>query len=213
MNVQLRERLINITKEKIRSDDPSHDILHILRVLANAEYIANKEGGDLDIVIPGALFHDLICYDKNDPRDKYSISESAEMASKILKEIEEYPKEKIKKVKSAILSTSFTHGKETENLEDEIVQASDMLEAVGAISIMRTFSSGGKMNRKFYDITDPFGERRNFDDMKYSIDLFYTRLLKIKDRIKTNTAKEIAERRTKIVIEFLEEFKRELKGE
>ena len=49
--------------------------------------------------------------------------------------------------------------------------------------------------------------------MKYSIDLFYTRLLNIKDRIKTKTAKSIAERRTKFLLDFLEEFKKELDGE
>lgn len=213
MNTQLRDTLIKICKEKIKTDDPSHDILHTMRVLANAEYIAGKENGDLDVVIPGALFHDLVCYDKNDSRNQYSVSESADMSSKILEGIKEYPKEKITRVASAILSTSFTYGKETENIEDEIVQASDMLEAVGAISIMRTFSYSGKLNRLFYNADDPFGNNRELDDMKYSIDLFYTRLLNIKDRIKTKTAKSIAERRTKFLLDFLEEFKKELDGE
>jgi uncharacterized protein len=212
MTTNLRNTLIEIAKKEIKTDDPAHDILHTLRVLANAEYIAGKEGGDLDIVIPGALFHDLVTYEKTDPRNKFSVSESATKTEKILKELVDFPQDKIERVKSTILSTSFTYGKQAENLEDEIVQASDMLEAVGAISIMRTFSSSGKMNRVFYDVDDPFGEHRDLDDMKYSIDLFYTRLLKIKDRIKTKTAKKIAERRTVFLTKFLEEFRDELQG-
>jgi uncharacterized protein len=44
------------------------------------------------------------------------------------------------------------------------------------------------------------------------LDLFYERLLKVKDRMHTSTAKRIAQRRTDFLKEFLEELKLELEG-
>jgi HD superfamily phosphodiesterase len=58
----LLEKAIAITG----TNDPSHDLLHICRVLKNAEYIASKEGGDLEVIIPSTLLHDVAMYSKND---------------------------------------------------------------------------------------------------------------------------------------------------
>ncbi len=212
LNDRLRSELVENVKRNINSEDPSHDILHTLRVLSNAENISKEEGGDLDVVTPAALFHDIVCYPKNSPKNRFSVKESAEYAETILTKMPEYPQEKIKRVKSAILSTSFTYGKETESIEDEIVQAADMLDAVGVISVMRTYGSSGVMKRAFYEPNDPFAEHRELDDMKYGLDLFYTRLLTIQDKIKTKTAQKIAKRRTMILVKILDEFRKELQG-
>lgn len=57
MNNELRNKLIGMAKEKIACEDPSHDLGHALRVLANAERIAESERADLDVIVPEALFH------------------------------------------------------------------------------------------------------------------------------------------------------------
>jgi uncharacterized protein len=67
METALKNQLIAIAKEKIPGTDVSHDFEHALRVLSNAEKIAKEESGDLEIIIPAALFHDLIVYPKNHP--------------------------------------------------------------------------------------------------------------------------------------------------
>ena len=65
MTDNLRDILLKLARENVAlANDPSHDMLHTLRVLANAEKIAAEEGADLDIVIPAALFHDAIVYPK-----------------------------------------------------------------------------------------------------------------------------------------------------
>ena len=45
MNNELKNQLIEIAKEKVSKKDVSHDFDHALRVLSNAEKIAEKEGG------------------------------------------------------------------------------------------------------------------------------------------------------------------------
>ncbi|MBI5076993.1 HD domain-containing protein [Candidatus Falkowbacteria bacterium] len=84
MNKELKNQLIKIAEKKIPDTDVSHDFQHALRVLSNAERIAKEEGGDLDIIVPSALFHDLVVYPKNHPDKHKSQEESAEEAERIL---------------------------------------------------------------------------------------------------------------------------------
>ncbi|MBE0427254.1 MAG: HD domain-containing protein [Nitrospirae bacterium] len=212
MNKALREHLLKLASEKISNEDPSHDLEHALRVLANAERIAEEENADLDIIIPAALFHDLINHPKNDPRAKHSSDESAEETRLLLEGIETYPKAKIKDVVYAIKTCSFPKRIVPDTLEAKILQDADGLEATGAISIMRTFSSTGSMKRLLYDKEDPFCERRQPESLQYGLDLFYSRLLVVKDRMHTKTGKKIAERRTWFLRAFLDELRLEIEG-
>ena len=211
MNSKLKNQLIKIAKEKIPNVDVSHDFEHALRVLSNAERIAKEEKGDMDIIVPAALFHDLVVYPKNHQNSSESQKESAEKAEKILKKLN-FPKDKIEKVKICILECSFSKGITPNLLESKILQDADGLEATGAISIMRTYSSTGQMKRPFYNAEDPFCKNREPNASKFALDLFYERLLKVTERMHTKTAKKIAKRRKGFLIDFLKEFKLELKG-
>jgi len=212
MKSDLKKKLVQIAKEKIPNADASHDFEHAARVLASAERIAKDEKADLDVVVPAALFHDVVVYPKNHPDKHLSQIESAEMASKILNAIKDYPKNKIEKVKICIMECSFSKGIVPKLLESKILQDSDGLEATGAISIMRTYSSTGQMKRPFYDAEDPFCKKRKPDSMKNALDLFYVRLLKVEGRMHTKMAKRIAKRRTGFLRDFLGELKLELEG-
>lgn len=210
MNIKLKRKLIRITDKNICNNDPSHDLDHALRVLYLAEYISKKEKADRDIIVPAALFHDIICYPKNHRQSINSAKMSAIQAKKILMEINEFPSKKIDEVQYVIDNCSFSKGIQPVTLEAKIIQDADRLEATGAIAIMRTFSSSGSMNRKFYNHDDPFCENRKPDDMKYAVDLFYTRLLKVHDFMYTKTAKKIAKLRNDFLKSFLKELKIEL---
>lgn len=210
MNKLLKEQLIGIAKEKMPKDDPSHDIDHALRVLAISEKIATAENADFDIIVPSAIFHDVISYPKNHHKRLHSSKESAEFAKRILKNIESFPKDKIGKVYESINLCSFTKGLKPNFLEGKILQDADSLEATGAVSIMRTFSSAGIMNKAFYNVLDPFCKKRNPDDNKYALDLFFTRLLVVQSRLHTKTAKNIVKRRVSFLKVFLKELEFEL---
>lgn len=213
MDIELKNQLIKIAKEKISDTDVSHDFEHALRVLSNAERIAKEENGDFDIIVPAALFHDLVLYPKNHPDKHKSQEESAKAAERILNTFGNFPKEKIEKVKTCILECSFSKGIIPRLLESKILQDADGLEATGAISIMRTYSSTGQMKRPFYNSEDPFCENREPNASHFALDLFYERLLKVTDRMHTKTARKIAKRRTDFLKEFMKEFKLELEGE
>lgn len=213
MNKELKERIISIAR-KHNKNDPSHDFEHALRVLHLSEKIAKKEKkekADLDILIPAALFHDVIVYQKDTSHSKKESDESAELASRILKKLKGYPEEKISKVQICIRQCSFSKRITPELFEAKILQDADRLEATGVISIMRTFASCGQMNRKFYDPRDPFRRNGRCPKSFSGLDLFYNRLLVVGEKMHTQYARELARRRTEFLHSFLRELKNELK--
>ena len=120
MNPLLKTELLELAKKYSHDEDPAHDFEHILRVLRNAEIIATKEGADIDIVIPAALFHDLVNYPKNHPKAKLSSNLSAQKTGKLLGKIKNYPKHKIPFVEYAISCCSFTKGIVPTSLEGKV---------------------------------------------------------------------------------------------
>lgn len=206
----MRDLLIEIANKTIKTKDPSHDFFHALRVLKNCDNIGTKEGGDADVLIAGALFHDVICYPKNHEKSKLSSNESAKKAVEILHTVPNFPKDKIESVCLVISECSFSKGLQPSSLESMILQDADKLESTGFISIMRTFASAGQMGNQFYNEFDPFCEIREPDSTEYALDLFYTRLLKVIDLMNTNTAKIIAANRTDNLYYFLSGLKKEL---
>ena len=209
MNLKTINKLKVIARKRQTKQDPSHDFQHVLRVFNLAIKISKSVKADLDITIPAALFHDTVVYRKDTPQSRNESDESAEVAGRILESINEYPKEKNEKVKICIRQCSFTKGAVPNLLEAKVLQDADLLESTGVVSIMRTFSSCGQMNRPFYNSKNPFFEKgeTNFNS---GVGLFYRRLLIAEKRMHTKFAKKIAKRRTKFLNDFLKELKLEL---
>jgi uncharacterized protein len=189
--------------------DPAHCFEHVKRVLAAGQKIGRAEGADEDIVYASILFHDAVMYRKGTPENKNSTEESALFAEKVLRK-SEFPQEKVPAVLTCIRECSFSKGIKPSSLESAVVVDSDMLDACGALGIMRTFSYGGLTNRPLYTPHDPFCESSEAQKMRSGVDHFYDRLRLVLDRMNTNTGRELARRRTKFLDVFLEELKVEL---
>ncbi len=209
MTESLKSKLIKLAEERQTKNDPSHDFQHIKRVLNLAVKIGKSVDADLDVIIPSALFHDTVVYPKNSPQSKGESDESAKVAAEILDGLEDYPKEKIKDVEICIKQCSFSKGIVPTLLESKVLQDADRLEATGAISTMRTFSSCGQMNRPLYDPGDPFCDNGH-QQFKSGIDLFYRRLLVVEKTMHTDLAKKMAKSRTEFLRKFLDQLKNEL---
>ena len=209
MNTKIIRELRKIAEDRQLKSDPSHDFEHVIRVLNMAIKIGKNVKADLDIVIPAALFHDTVVYRKDSPESRNEANESAEVAVSILEKTKGYPKQKISAVKTCIEQCSFTKGITATLLESEVLQDADLLESTGALSIMRTFSSCGHMNRSLYNTKRPFYEKHE-KDYSSGVGLFYRRLLLAEKRLHFPLAKKIAKRRTAFLKKFLAELQREL---
>lgn len=202
----LEQCVLHLSKQ----NDVSHDMTHALRVMKLVKYLSFFEGGNLRVIIPAALFHDIICYPKDSPQTKNSTKESADLAEIVLLKHHFLEPKEIAEVKRIINNCSFSKKIPSTSIEENIVRDADLLEASGAISIMRTFASAGIMNHSFYDIKDPFAKNRQPDDRTYALDLFFTRLLQIRKHLKTETAKQILDKREAFLKQFLKQLETEV---
>ncbi|MFB0501748.1 MAG: HD domain-containing protein [Candidatus Bathyarchaeia archaeon] len=188
-----------------------HDKSHVERVYNLAVRIAKEENADLDIVKAAALLHDIARAMEDEGKIKDHATEGAKISRKVLEEVD-FPKEKIDKVTHCIEAHRFKKGIEAESLEAKILQDADRLDIIGAIGLARVFTRGGWGNMPIYDPSIPPKEKYDGKSLS-SVNHIYEKILKAKDTINTNTAKEIAEERHKFVEQFLERLLKEWKGE
>lgn len=189
--------------------DPSHDALHIRRVVQTALKLAEEEGADVHVVLPAAYFHDFVNVPKNDPRRAEASRLSAEAAVEYLRGIG-YPAEYFDAIRHAVTAHSFSANITPETVEAKVVQDADRLDGLGAIGIARCFSTSTLMQRPYYDPEDPFAKNRVEDDKSYAIDHFPAKLFKIAETMKTHAAREEAKKRVDFMRQFLAQMGREI---
>ena len=193
----------------IMDNDPAHDFEHVMRVYNNAKKIAKKENANQKLILSAALLHDIISYPKSSRRSKLSSIDSAKKSKVILKKYN-FSKEEIIIISDAIAEHSFGQNKVPQTLEGKILQDADRLDALGAIGIARVFSTSGSLSRPFYNIDDPFCNKRNPNDNLWAIDHFFNKLLKLESIMNTKSGTIEAKKRTKVLKEFLKQLKDEV---
>jgi uncharacterized protein len=205
----LIERLKTHIAQEVQPRDAAHDLAHILRVARLAAEIAEQEHADVDVCVAGALLHDLVYVPKNHPDS----SRSADLAATlVLQWCQEMPElqAKAKAIAETVASHSWSGGKAPASLEAEVVQDADRLEAIGAIGIARVFATGASFGSALWHSEDPWGERRELDDKRYTLDHFFRKLLKLAEGMKTQTGKDLAKSRQRVLENYLLDLRREL---
>ena len=131
----------------------------------------------------------------------------------------EIDKDDLENILNSINNLGYKGGFNTAEISEEgkIVQDADRIDSIGAIGIARCFAFGGKKGNTIYNPDMGIVEIHNYEEYRnkerHSINHFYEKLLKIKDTINTETAREIAIERTKYMENFLDEFYKEWKGQ
>jgi uncharacterized protein len=195
-------------KEKLTSDSGGHDWWHVYRVWQLSKRIATIEKTDIFVVELAALLHDIADW-------KYNMGDELAGGKAARSFLEEYslPDEIINHVTEIIDNLSFKGAgadSTMKTIEGKIVQDADRLDAIGAIGIARTFSYGGMKGRSIYEpgiepiLHDSFESYKN--SISPTINHFYEKLLLLKDRMNTQTAKEMAIERHKFMEQFLTQF-------
>lgn len=211
---QTVERTVQLVKEKLGDDTTGHDYFHIMRVRALAARLAEQEGADVFVVELAALLHDIADWKFHGG----DLNEGPRVASEWLQSIGEKA-QTIEKVAAIIKEVSYKGaGVQTTpaSLEGKVVQDADRLDALGAIGIARTFAYGGKFERQMYDPDRPPVMHQSFEEYKNAkgttLNHFYEKILLLKDRLNTESARALAEERHKYVADFVERFLLEWEG-
>ena len=206
---QFELMLLDEEKKLTNKKDPSHDILHIKRVLHTAKQIGLIEKANFEILIPAVWLHDFFVIPKNSiERNKASFI-CAEKAIDYLNSIN-YPSKFFGEIFHAIHAHSFSANIETKTIEAKVLQDADRIDALGAIGIARCFATGGIIGSSFYDVNDPFAENRELNDKEFSIDHFYKKLLTLPETMKTEAGKNEAQKRVHFIKIFLNQLKEEI---
>ncbi len=206
-NSEITQRTERFVESEFRSEGSGHDWFHVDRVRKMALRIGESEGCDLFIVEIAALLHDLDDWKLADAE-----SQTESKAKKWLVSVGIDVKEQLHILK-IIDEVSFQGaGMETpvKSIEAAVVQDADRLDAIGAIGIARTFTYGGYKSRLIYDPSISPVMHNDFQEYKTSvaptINHFYEKLLLLKDRMNTKTAKFIAEQRHRFMNDYLTQF-------
>jgi uncharacterized protein len=204
----------NCVKKELAGDSTGHDWWHIRRVRQMAKVVAEKEGGDLFVIELAALLHDIADWKFNDGDEKAGSKKTKDLLEGL-----GINEEIIKQVGEIVDNVSFK-GAGVENKiktkEGMIVQDADRLDVIGAIGAARIFAYGGSVGREIYDPNIKPKFHKTFEDYKKnkssSINHFYEKVLLLKDRLNTKTARKIAVQRHKFLEKYLEQFFKEWEG-
>ena len=186
----------------------SHDWYHIKRVLELSREIQAIEGGNKRLVELCALLHDVSDHKYNG--GDYELGGA--VARKWV--VDAGGSNDLANQVSLIVPKISYKGANVEDqklpIEGQIVRDADRLDAIGAIGIARAFAYGGSKNRPLFnpDIKPVMHESKEayLNAKTHTVNHFYEKLLKIKDRIETPSGKIIAKQRHEFMLSFLEQF-------
>ena len=173
-------------------DRTGHDWWHIHRVVKLAEQIAHEEGADAFICMLAALLHDVADEKLNESKESGLRKVSDWLRSQPLDEAE------ASHIVEIISTMSFNAGTSPpmRTLEGRVVQDADRLDAIGAIAIARTFVYAGWKGDPIHDPQLQPRDSMTPDEYRNgkssAINHFHEKLLKLKDRINTASARRIA---------------------
>ena len=204
--------MIHIVERRVKAyfidKEGSHDWYHIKRVLELSREIQAIEGGNKQLVELCALLHDVSDHKYNG--GDYELGGA--VARKWV--VDAGGSNELANQVSLIVPKISYKGANVEDqklpIEGQIVRDADRLDAIGAIGIARAFAYGGSKNRPLFnpDIKPVMHESKEayLNAKTHTVNHFYEKLLKIKDRIETPSGKIIAKQRHEFMLSFLEQF-------
>lgn len=213
-DTEIVEQTIAFVKETLLGAEGGHDWFHIQRVFKNTLFIAKDEKVDILVVSLAALLHDIADAKFNGGDETIG----PEMAESFLGELK-VKKKTIGHVVKIIKNMSFKNslqkkrGRKFRSKELAVVQDADRLDAMGAIGIARAFNYGGFKQREIYNPEIAPNPKMTKEEYKNStaptINHFYEKLLLLKDKMNTETGKQLAEERHRYMMEYLKQFFKE----
>lgn len=204
----LIEKIKQHVRDLFKHDASGHDWFHIERVHRMACLIQEKEGGNRTVIELAALLHDISDHKMNGG----ILNHGGKVAYDLLINLN-CDKQLANTIMEIVDSVSYKGANvpdKMQTIEGKIVQDADRLDAIGAIGIARAFAFGGNKNRPMYlpeinpELHDSFVTYAN--SKSHTINHFYEKLLLLKNRLHTNTAKEIGQQRHDFMKNYLQQF-------
>ncbi|MFD1886081.1 HD domain-containing protein [Paenibacillus wenxiniae] len=199
-------------KQELSGETSGHDWWHIHRVVQMARRLALAEGADDYICSMAALLHD-IADEKLNPSKEIGMQRVTDWLDR--QQVDTADRQQITFI---IANMSYNGGNNPPlpSIEGKVVQDADRLDAIGAIAIARTFVYAGHVGDMMYDPDLPVREHMTAEQYRNgrstAINHFHEKLLKLKNRINTPSARHIAEERHQYMQQYVQRFYEEWEG-
>ena len=194
------EATARYVRKALAEAEGGHDWWHVQRVWYTAQHLAHREGGAGLVVELGALLHDIA-----DAKFHHGDEEEGPRRTAAYLNSQSVAPEVVAAVVHIVRQVSFRKGAVADTLELAIVQDADRLDALGAVGIARAFSYGGYKGQPLYDPDHPATPT--------TLRHFYDKLLRLKDRMNTETGRQIAAERHQFMEQYVAQFLREVNSE
>jgi len=198
-----------ITIEQARAlyegSDSVHDFAHVLRVLRLAEKLARMEGADLEIVRTAALLHDISrSEDEEAGAEAEEETDHALIAAREARRILDGADPAfIDAVAHAIEAHRFRNSIEPQTIEEHF----------GAVGVARAFAYGALLGQPLWgEVSEGYIPGQS-DEAHTPHHEFHFKLKTIKDRLYTESGRQIAEGRHRFMEMFYEQMAAEVRAE
>lgn len=191
------ETIRKFARENSESDD-IHGFPHVERVYNLCLKIGKKLDADIKILKIAALLHDVGRNKEGVNAFKRNHAEiSAELTINLLASMDiDLPKEDVENIIHCIRAHSFSNELKPKTLVAKILFDADKLDALGAIGLYRTIGFTVK-------------SRGGVDQV---IEHLENKIMKLRNQIYLDVSKKIANEREKIILDFYNSIKKELKN-
>ena len=199
------------TKAELDHGPGCHDFSHVLRVLANALRIAEKENpDDLDAVRCGALLHDIARPEElaSGGKCRHAVI-GAGKAAEILREYGCRDEAFIQHVSDIVRSHRYRGNDVPVTLEAKIVYDADKLDSLGAFGVARAFHFAGRIGARLHNSeeTAVASEAYGREDTAYRE--YLVKLRNLPRRMLTETGRELARERALFMDAFFKQLNQE----
>lgn len=192
-------------REYLAADASGHDMAHVWRVFRLTQRFAAELDADRVVAGTAALTHDLHrvlgegtgCDPEATLPEVAAILDAAGLSEQRVEAVQHCV---------AVHDDLAARGEDPspESVEAEILRDADNLDAMGAMGVARTFAFGGAHGTPLWD---PDGEAYS------QIYHFEDKLLRLREELHTDPARELADRRHAVLEEFFEQFLAEWHGD
>lgn len=204
------KEIASFVKRQLANDQTGHDFSHIKRVVRLSEKLSDMiPSSNQMIILAAAYLHDVI--------DDKLVQDTNKQQNLVIDKLTEldFSSEYINQIMNIIEHMSYSKNLNNQyqlDINGQIVQDADRLDAIGAIGIARAFYFGGHFGDSMYD-PDQL-PRTSMDKKEYRkhttvINHFYEKLFKLPDLMNTKAARKLAAPRKKYMENFVNEFKNE----
>jgi uncharacterized protein len=174
-------------------NDDLHGIGHVVRIIINIQLLIKSETADPFITIFSGWLHD-IGRTKERKINKHHALISGEMTRDYIKSNNiEMSKQDIEHIIECVESHSFSAGKSPKTIEAKILSDADKIDALGSIGIYRASCF----------------QHENGTGIEGMIKHFHEKLLILQDQMITKAGIELAQKRTKFMVDYLVQMKNE----